>query len=113
MIDTTKKCKHFNGLINDECKIGIKYDDIKGPVEVHRLYPCLGECDTCKDCSTYTEQEKADQEAKYKRATDAIRRGNSPCCEAELDTSHVITEGKWKGHGTRYCSKCHKVVYTV
>lgn len=37
----------------------------------------------------------------------------SACCGAEIDDSHVIQSGRYKGHGARFCSKCGKVAYIV
>jgi hypothetical protein len=42
-----------------------------------------------------------------------MKRNVSSCCEAPIDESQVITEGQFKGHGPRYCSKCKRCVYMV
>ena len=38
---------------------------------------------------------------------------HSPCCSVPIDESAVITDGKYKGHGPRYCSKCRAVLFLV
>lgn len=35
------------------------------------------------------------------------------CCNAPIDTSHVIREGRNKNHGPRFCSKCKKLLFMV
>lgn len=37
----------------------------------------------------------------------------SSCCNAAIDKSHVITSGRHKGHGPRYCSKCGRCLFMV
>jgi hypothetical protein len=37
----------------------------------------------------------------------------SSCCNAPYDESHVIKEGRHKGHGIRYCSKCGRPLFMV
>jgi hypothetical protein len=44
------KCIHFNGITNQECKIGINYRDTFGPV-LAGVFPCIkggtASCDKC------------------------------------------------------------------
>lgn len=43
------KCVHFNGIMNNECKVGIKYADVR--VDKPYKFPCLqtgGFCDKSK-----------------------------------------------------------------
>ena len=43
-----RKCIHFNGVMNDECKAGVKYKDVREePEDGPYKFPCLkqgGEC---------------------------------------------------------------------
>lgn len=44
-----RKCIHFNGVMNDSCKAGIKYNDVRG--EGPMKFPCLqngGFCESAK-----------------------------------------------------------------
>lgn len=36
----TERCKHFNGIMNDSCKAGVCYKDIRGTDKPFR-FPCL------------------------------------------------------------------------
>jgi hypothetical protein len=69
--------------------------------------------DHCDDYSPHTQRELDEQDARFARGFELIARGLSPCCEALLDMSQVITSGAHKGHGPRICSKCRKVVMVV
>lgn len=42
-----------------------------------------------------------------------LRTGITDCCQAEVDTTHVIKEGRHKGHGRYYCSKCKQLLFMV
>lgn len=53
------KCRHFNGLMNDVCKAGVAYADVRGGLDKYRL-PCLkdqSEGTSCEKCSYFTEPE--------------------------------------------------------
>lgn len=39
--------------------------------------------------------------------------GISNCCRVPIDDSLVISEGKYKNHGPRYCSKCKRLLYQI
>lgn len=51
--------------------------------------------------------------AANRRRMELLSRGLSDCCEASIDTRNVVTEGRYKGHGPRYCSKCHRLLFYV
>lgn len=71
------KCRHFNGLMNDECKVGIKYETVKAPLPegTGRSFalPCLlepgGHCDKCEP---YTEAEADAQIEDHKKRMENI-----------------------------------------
>lgn len=109
MCDNKKRCRHYNGYFKKSCEAGVEYDAVKQD----KLYPCMGETETCSSLSFLTDEEIATEEAEIDQAFDLIKQGLSPCCKAPLDESEVITEGKYKGHGKRYCSKCRQFVYGV
>ena len=52
-------------------------------------------------------------EEEVKQHIEKMMKDISPCCDAPLDKSRVITSGRYKGHGPRFCSKCKNVVYFV
>jgi hypothetical protein len=107
-----KLCRHFSSLLeHDECKLGVKYGDVWDISESSPRLPCLGEVDSCEKFSAFTPEEMAERFAQFERAKDLIQQGLSPCCEAPIDTSQVIQEGRNKGHGPRYCSKCGDFVF--
>lgn len=100
-----KPCKHYNGLTNKKCAAGIEY---KRPIN-----NCSGNDNSCDKYETYTPEEIAKQEAQHKLFMDRMQQGLSSCCGAELDKSRVITEGRHKGHGPRFCTKCKRVAFLV
>lgn len=59
-----RKCKHFNGVSNEKCKLGIAYKDVEVPNSRPRKIPCMkdteffsgGHCDHA-DFPTHEEVE--------------------------------------------------------
>lgn len=120
------KCKHYNGTVNARCGLGIAYESVMvdhdrmvcgSGHEVARSLPCMRKYNpggaTCDKQEFPTPEELAVQEAKDERTTDLMRRGLSSCCESPIDESRVIREGRHKGHGPRFCSKCGRCVLVV
>lgn len=122
-------CTHFDGLpigMSDKsakCKAGVCYRElVGGPDEGWaRRVPCTppyrpGDEQNMVYCEKFqatTPEEIAARDEAFKHAMECHKRGVSSCCEAPLDTSNVHTEGPYKGHGPRYCSKCRKVQFIV
>lgn len=102
------KCRHFNGAMNEKCDNGVGYP----PAD--RL-PCWGDNSdsTCGAYSPLTVEELVKKEADLQRHMDLMQKGLSDCCEAPFDTSRVITSGRFKNHGPRYCSRCHRLLFMV
>ena len=53
-----RKCIHFNGIMNDECKAGVKYKDVRvddsdGPYK----FPCLKQGGECSCAQFRTDEE--------------------------------------------------------
>lgn len=110
----TKKCRNFNGFTNHTaCKVGVDYKDAKDETSCPYSSTCFGENDLCGQYNPYTPEELAQQDAETKRRSELIRQGVSPCCEAAIDISRVVTSGRYAGHGSRYCSKCGGMLFTV
>ena len=55
----------------------------------------------------------AAEAARDKRSDELRARGLSDCCEAAIDERAVITAGRNKGHGPRFCSACKRCLYMV
>lgn len=56
------KCLHFNGMMNEVCEVGVKYEDVRGPSRGPaggRLIACFNECDTCTRREMPTEADVA------------------------------------------------------
>lgn len=107
----TGKCKHYNGAVHKSCS-----EQLAGAGDggIMSRLPCFGkQTGHCEKCEPYTEAEIAKEIADSERAMRCIQEGLSSCCEAPLDTRNVITEGRYKGHGPRYCSKCKQIVFMV
>lgn len=107
-------CRHFTGIMNKTCQQDISYESVKDrsvkPVDL----ACFGECGvSCEKYSPYTAEELEAQEEEIGRYLGALAENKSPCCKAEIDVSQVVTTGKRKGHGPRFCSKCKKWLFTV
>jgi hypothetical protein len=100
------RCRHFTGIMAKKCDAGIDYER---PLQ----QCCRGENPTCKSYMPFTAEEIAKDEAAIKHATDLMQRGLSSCCEAPIDESQVIKSGRHKGHGPRFCSKCHRCAFMV
>lgn len=106
MKDKTKKCRHFNGLLNEACEAGVVYEN-------NDVAKCWGEKAGCDSYSAFTSEELEQQKAERERHRDLFRSGLTSCCEAPFDESKVIRAGRFKGHGPRYCSKCGKLAFMV
>jgi hypothetical protein len=100
------RCRHFTGIQNETCDAKVKYPHIS-------VLPCYGEHGECSGYSPLTVEELAAKEAEQQRHIDLMRQGLSSCCEAPFDTSQVITSGRFKNHGPRFCSKCKRVCFMV
>lgn len=62
------KCKHFNGIMNEVCKIGVRYNSVcvKNPGEgLSFLYPCIADnrcAELCPKFEAYTDEAEGAQE---------------------------------------------------
>jgi hypothetical protein len=74
------KCKHFTGIQNKTCKVGIAYDSLPETEESGRTYrplPCIDPgCSTCDKREFYTAEEldarEVEDAARFVRAAAAI-----------------------------------------
>lgn len=128
---TEGTCNHFNGTTNKKCDAGVEYETVRltheplpiissDPQRGHTItasVPCMTKYNpgsaTCDKCEMPTSEQIAQTKADDARRDDLMRRGLSGCCEAPIDERAVIREGRHKGHGMRYCSKCGKYLFMV
>ena len=85
------KCRHFNGIMNDTCKAGIRYKDVRDSTSHPYRWPCFrDEADglSCSAVSYYTPDEVAAQVAESKAALNAFlsKLNNNICphCDTPL-----------------------------
>jgi hypothetical protein len=66
-------CRHFTGVLNDTCQVGVRYDEVrvKPPDGMFKL-PCFLDTDTCSKCSPYTDEEMAEHERERKAAFQGV-----------------------------------------
>src|SRR5262245_31561912 len=98
MLKTTT-CRHFNGLINDQCELGIEYDSVAVesghavPPMYQRAYPCVNFslpltegvlvqlASKCASCSYPTkEEEEADRARVMSKLAESLLKIQSDTC---------------------------------
>lgn len=111
------KCKHFNGIMNECCKVGVKYSDVR--VGKPYQFPCLKIGGECLKVEFLTEEEvkKEIEEINamslktltaFSKIKDRIKEtkmnaGKLPCeCGGELN--YVVAEVN--GHIWANCKTC-------
>ena len=130
----TGKCRHFTSLIEGlrdkavKCDAGISYYELCKIDELGHTccalrHPCgwrkMGSThdgqliQTCNKYEPLTEEEIQQEVDEMNRVMECIEKGISSCCGSPIDESHVIKEGQYKNHGSRFCGKCKKLVYMV
>ncbi|MFA5937502.1 MAG: hypothetical protein WC822_06530 [Candidatus Paceibacterota bacterium] len=72
-----QKCRHFNGLMNEACDVGVRYEDVRDTTVAPHRFPCLkGETlygGFCVKASFPTPEEVA---AEVKEIDDELRQWN-------------------------------------
>lgn len=97
-------CRHFTGIQNKVCEMKMQYAPGGNP------------CFADGHCPQYSPLTADELEAKYAamaREALLLKQGLSSCCDAPLNTAHVITTGRFKNHGPRFCSKCGQLAFMV
>ena len=109
------RCRHFNGMINDTCNVGVEYISVRDTSTAPYGYPCFSEGSLlCEHKQLYSEEELLAQDAQAKLDSELLSKGLSLCCKAPIDNRCVIPPGSpHAGHGPRFCSKCGKIVFIV
>ena len=108
-----KVCKHWDGIIHSRCGKGVKWRSM-----FDNALGCLGkEENGCSCYKRHTKEEivKIEQikDVSIQKMLKMLKENKSSCCGADIDISHVIKEGTYKGHGSRFCSECKKHLYHV
>lgn len=113
-----RKCIHFNGIMNHECKAGIKYKDVRDESQKPYGFPCIktgGECPNAKyRTKEEVKVEVAEIEGSGLKTLIAVtlikehyektkeRSGSIPCeCGGKL--FYAIASN---GHASAKCNKC-------
>lgn len=97
-----RRCKHFNGIMNDACRAGVAYADVRvSPEDGGRyLLPCFRECDTCPKAEFYTPEELDAQEKEREESMQRMRKARAAIIEA--------TNGQRRRQGQIPCPNCGK-----
>lgn len=96
-----RKCKHFNGLINDSCRAGVAYADVRvSPEDGPRLLPCFRECDSCPKAEFYTPEELDAKEKEHEESMQRMLLARAAIVSA--------TDGKRGMRGRIPCPNCGK-----
>lgn len=64
-------CKHYSGLMNDTCKVGVRYKDVKDLVDRPLGYPCFkdkGCTELCSQAVFRTPEEIAEENEKIRES---------------------------------------------
>jgi len=111
-------CNHFTGVLVETCLGGERPTDHQGTVG--HSFACVkneawtaGGCPQCPKFKATSEEEVSELRHRMLKsyASAVFDHKKSPCCNATIDESQVIAEGRFKGHGARTCSTCGKVVF--
>jgi hypothetical protein len=62
-----RKCKHFTGLLNKECSVGVKYDDVKDKSIKPFGLPCIENNGYCENYTAKTVEEIDAEELEIER----------------------------------------------
>jgi hypothetical protein len=112
-----RKCIHFNGVMNDTCKAGVKYADVR--IDKPYKFPCLKQGGECPQAEFRTEDQVTELIAKMEEdSTKALaayimvkahyaktkeQSGKVPCqCGGELH----YTVASVNGHIWARCKSC-------
>lgn len=89
------KCRHFNGIMNDTCEVGISYKSVRDP----KLgIPCLKEHDCAERCTSVSflsPEEVAEKEAEISQfvktfLTEMAEGKNCPHCHTPIEAREQV-----------------------
>jgi hypothetical protein len=109
------KCRHFNGIMNETCKAGIAYEDIRSDDKPFR-FPCIDrDFHNCSSASFLTDEEVEEEIKEINTSTakvigvlmvikkDNSNNGTVPC--ACGGTVHYV-RAQLNGHVHAKCDTC-------
>lgn len=107
-----RTCVHFNGIQNARCKAGVAYGELPDDARGIGKFPCMNpeHAAKCEKHRFATPEEVQADLDEVERAEVRFNQGLSQCCGVEVDRSQLISDGRFKGSGWLYCSKCKKSV---
>lgn len=81
------RCEHFNGLINDKCRAGVRYEDVRDESTRPFAFPCLrreedpSPATTCDRAKFLTDEEAQQRESEIRaRAQARVDREKAGFC---------------------------------
>lgn len=106
--EPTEKCRHFTGIQNDQCAVGVAYDEVRDETVRPHRWPCLrNDCATsCAKKDPFTAEEVAQEEREVGESLERILKARAAIVEA--------TGGRGGLSGTVDCPNCEGTLrYTV
>jgi len=104
-------CKNYNGLMNDTCKAGVRYKDVKDPVDRPLGYPCFKDKGCTHLCSLVVfrtpEEVKAEREEadrSLQRYLENIANDICPHCKKKIESKKQVGR-------CMYASPCYCRLY--
>ena len=93
------KCRHFNGIMNETCKAGVRYKEVRDSASHPYRWPCFqdnGCSERCSSVSYYTPDEVAARVAESKAALDAFlsKLNNNICPECDQPLTYKRQVGR-------------------
>ena len=91
-----KWCRHYSGLMKEECSAGVRYADVKGPGKPMN-YPCFKDrCEgtSCSSQSFYTDEEAWDRIEESRRSISEyfgkLAANVCPICDAPVERQRQV-----------------------
>ena len=110
-------CKHFTGLGDKACKIGIEYAAVRD--RLSRTISCMkmsgsfmSHNDICSRQEFMTHDEAVVDVEAIREQGKKIDAMICPTCDGPLE-DHTRKSGRYKGHGKITCSVCEKAVVII
>lgn len=83
-------CRHFTGVQNKTCKLGIKYEDVRVTGEGPFKFPCVFTADNCEKRESYTPEEIAARDREIKARLVAFGKARTAIIE-HADGKHGVS----------------------
>lgn len=110
-------CKHYNGTVNDRCRAGAKYEEVRlGWGTKQFSLPCFKDENplgaTCDKCEFRTPEEVAAEEAEMKQRMDNTMKARAAIVEACGGPWKKGTGGKSGRIGCPVCGKADALAFS-